>query len=171
MAIIAIKVYRIKMTYYIILSLIFAIFIGQSVNNSYINCIPKPYLFVTETFQSNMDIFQIVTEINVLLPQLSDFINQFNNLVTQSGINVITDSAGNMSIDIPQNMSDSVATNVSTRIGIIDRLITTRGQELNDLFQKGLQVENNIKVENPNYTSQLTDKIIEFKRLNSIYKH
>ena len=118
-----------------------------------------------------MDILQIVTEINSLLPQLSDFINQFHNLVNQSGVSVVTDSAGNLSIDVPQNMPDSEANRLSTRIGIIDRLITTRGQELNDLFQKGFQVENKIKVENPNYTSQLTERIAEFKRLNNSYKH
>jgi hypothetical protein len=147
------------------------VLIGLFFNTNYINSIPKPYLFVTETLESNMDISQIVTEINVLLPQLSDFINQFNNLVIQTGINVITDSAGNMDIDVPKNMSDSAATKISTRIGIIDRLIITRGQEINDLFQKGLEIEKNIKIEKPNYTSELTDKITEFKRLNSIYKH
>ena len=133
--------------------------------------IPKPYLFTTERFEANMDIFQIVTEINTLLPQLSDFINQFNSLVNQSGISVITDSVGNMTLDVPQNMPDSVANNLNTRIGIIDRLITTRGQEINDLLQKGLNVENNIKAHNPNYTSQLTEKIAEFRRLNASYKH
>ena len=156
------------MIYYIIPLILFAFF---NVNNSIDNCIPKPYLFSTETFQSNMDMFQILTEINSLLPQLSDFVNQFNNLVITSKISVITDSTGNMSIDVPQDMSDSVANNLSTRIGVIDRLITTRGQEINDLFQKGLEIENNIKKDNPNYTSQLTEKIAEFKRLNSSYKH
>ena len=72
-----------------------------------------------------MDISQIVTEISTLMPQLTDFINQFNNVVTTSGVNVVTDSAGNMSIDVPYNMSDSAANKISTRLGIIDRLITT----------------------------------------------
>lgn len=156
---------------YLTLSLIFIIFIRQFVNNYPVNCIPVSNLFITKTLQSNMDISQIVTEINALLPQLSDFINQFNNLVTQSNINVITDSTGNMSIDVPNSISDSEATNLSTRVGIIDRLINTRGQEINDLLKKGVELENNIKIENPNYTSQLTDKIIEFKKLNSKYKH
>ena len=118
-----------------------------------------------------MDILQIVTEINSLLPQFSDFINQFHNIVNQSGISVVTDSDGNMSINVPNNMSDSETTNINKRIGIVDRLINTRGQELNDLFKKGLQVEKDIRVKNPNYTSQLTEKIAEFKRLNNNYKH
>jgi hypothetical protein len=131
----------------------------------------KPPLFATKTLQSSMDISEIVTELNTLLPQLANFIDQFNTTVSQSGISVVTDSMGSMSIDVPQNMPDHVANNISTRIGIIDRLITTRGQEINDLFQKGVHLENKLKMENSNYVSQLTDKIEEFKRLNSSYKH
>lgn len=131
----------------------------------------KPPLFATKTLQSSMDISEIVTELNTLLPQLANFINQFNTTVSQSGISVVTDSMGSMSIDVPQNMPDHVANKISTRIGIIDRLITTRGQEINDLFQKGTHLENKLKMENSNYVSQLTDKIEEFKRLNSSYKH
>ena len=114
---------------------------------------------------------QIITEINSLMPQLTDFINQFNNVVTTSGINVVTDSTGNMSIDVPYSMPDSDANKVSTRLGIIDRLITTRGQEINDLIQKGIQLENKLKEQSPEYTSQLAEKIKEFKKLNSQYKH
>lgn len=120
---------------------------------------------------SNLDILNIITELNSLLPQLADFINQFNNVVNQSGINVITDITGNLSIDVPKDMPDSVAGNISNRIGIIDRLITTRGQEINELLQKGLNVENKLKMENPDYVSQLSDKIAEFRRLNASYRH
>jgi hypothetical protein len=132
---------------------------------------PKPHLFTTETYISTVEISQIIIEINSLLPQLSDFIDQFHNLVYQSKINVITDSAGNLSIDVPKDMPDKDATKISTKLGIIDRLITTRGQELNDLFQKGLETEKHIKIENSNYTSQLMEKIEEFKKLNNSYKH
>ena len=143
----------------------------RGMNKFSVDNIPKPYLFVTNALKSNMDIFNIVGEINTLLPQLSNFIDQFNNLVNQSGINVVTDSVGNMSVDVPHNMQDSTATEVTTKIGIIDRLITTRGQQLNDLFQKGLQIEKDITVENPKYESQLTSQLAEFKRLNNSYKH
>jgi hypothetical protein len=120
---------------------------------------------------SNLDLFNVITELNTLLPQLADFINQFHNLVNQSGINVVTDIVGNMSIEVPKDMPDSIANNISKRIGIIDRLITTRGQEVNDLLLRGLSLENNIKMENPNYLSQLSEKIAEFKRLNDSFRH
>jgi hypothetical protein len=118
-----------------------------------------------------MGISEIVAEINTFLPQLANFINQFSTTVSQEGVNVVTDSTGNMSIDIPKSMTDDAANKISTKIGIIDRLIITRGQEINDLLQKGISLENKLKIEDPHYVSQLTDKIQEFKRLNALYKH
>jgi hypothetical protein len=118
-----------------------------------------------------MDINQIITEVNTLLPQLSNFITQFNNVVNETGISVITDSAGNMSIDVPESMSDSVAYNTNNRIGIIDRLINTRGEEIKKLLEKGVDIENNLKKTNPDYQPRLADKIAEFRRLNASYKH
>ena len=133
--------------------------------------IPKPYKFVNSTLKNGIDVSNIVNEVNNLLPQFSDFINQFNNLVTQNSINVITDTAGNMSIDVPNNMSDAEANRLSTRIGIIDRLITNHSTTLSDLFQKGLSLENKLKAEDSNYVSQLSNQFSEFNKLNSSYKH
>jgi NADH-ubiquinone oxidoreductase chain 3 len=130
-----------------------------------------PHAFSSKTLTSAMDICEIVKEIDSLLPQLANFISQFNTTVSQSNINVVTDIAGNMNIDVPQSMSDEVANKVSTKIGIIDRLITTRGQDINDLLQKGLTLENKLKITDPNYVSQIADRVEEFKKLNSSYKH
>ena len=138
---------------------------------SFSNSIPKPHAFITQPLQSNIDLSEILTEINTLLPQLANFINQFNTSVSQAGINVLTDSMGNLSIDVPQNMPDSVANNVSTRIGIIDRLITTRGEEINDLLKRGINIERDLKRGNPKYVSELTSKILEYKRLKASYIH
>lgn len=121
--------------------------------------------------KSTIGISDILGELNTLLPQLSNFIDQFNATASASGINVVTDSWGNMSIDVPQSMSDEEAHRVSTRIGIIDRLISTRGQEIDGLLQKGINLENKLKTEDPKYVSQLTEKVQEFKRLNNSYKH
>nr|GEV05606.1 NADH dehydrogenase subunit 5, mitochondrial [Tanacetum cinerariifolium] len=57
---------------------------------------------------------------------------------------------GNMEIDVPKDMSDELANKVSKKIGIIDRLITTHGQSINDLLQKGVDIENKLKLENSN---------------------
>lgn len=133
--------------------------------------IPKPHVFVNSPLKSTMELTEITIKISELLPQLSDFIGQFNHVVNTTNINVITDSAGNMSLDVPGTMSDLEAEKLSKRISIIDRLITVRGQEINELLQKGLSIETKLKAENPNYTSQILDKVNEFKRLNSSYKH
>nr|YP_010486835.1 cytochrome c oxidase subunit 1 [Pyricularia oryzae] len=148
---------------------VFAIFNSFFKNNA--DNIPKPYKFTTNSMESNVEFTQILTDLGAYLPQLGQFIIQFNDVVTRNGINVITDSVGNMSMDVPSEMSDALANNLSKRLGIIDRLITQRGQEINELLLKGLELEKNLKLENPDYVSPLTEKINEFKRLNSIYKH
>jgi hypothetical protein len=84
---------------------------------------------------------------------------------------VVTDPIGNMDIDVPKHMSDELANKVSSKIGVIDGLITTSGQKINDLLQQGMSIEKKLKLENSNYVSQLTEKIEEFKKLNSSYKH
>jgi hypothetical protein len=76
-----------------------------------------------------------------------------------------------MSIDVPQDMSEQVANKISTRIGVIDRLITTRSQDINDLLQKGTILEEKLKANDSQYVSQLTDRMKEYKRLISLYKH
>jgi hypothetical protein len=106
-----------------------------------------------------------------MLPQLSGFIEQFNNVVKEFNVNVVTDTFGNMSVDVPMDMTDSQANFVSKKLGVIDKLINSHGTSINELFQKGLKIEGNIKANNPNYSSALTDKISEFKLLNRSYKH
>jgi len=130
-----------------------------------------PHAFPTNILKSAADIHEILIEINSLLPQLANFINQFNTTVSQSGINVVTDITGNMSIDVPDSMSKAEAYKISNKVGIIDRLITTRGQDINDLLQKGLSLENKIRLTDPNYVSQIAGKVQEFSKLNASYKH
>jgi hypothetical protein len=142
-------------------------------NNRWFNsnyCV-MPHGFPTKALQSDTGILEIVSQINTLMPQLADFINQFTTTVNESNISVVTDTVGNMSISVPASMPEDVANTVSKKIGVIDRLINTRGQEISDLLQKGTSLENKIKMQNPNYVSQLTAKIEEFRLLNASYKH
>jgi len=131
----------------------------------------KPHKFITEPLKSDLGISEIITQIDTLLPQLTNFIYQFNTTVSQSGISVITDTIGNMSIDVPKHMSEELANKLTNRIGIIDRLITTRSQDISDLVQKGYILEEKIKLADSQYVSQLTDRMQEYKRLISSYKH
>lgn len=134
---------------------------------------PKPYEFVTQSLQSSLevDLSEIVNSINSLLPQLSTFINQFHTTVSENNINVFSDAYNNMSIDVPSTMSDAEGQKLSDRINVIDRVITARTQEIETLVDKGLELENKIKVSNPNFNSQILSKVNELKRLNDSYKH
>jgi hypothetical protein len=131
----------------------------------------KPYDFLEINLNNNLDISEIIGQISGLLPQYSSFISQFDTLIIQSGVNVITDSAGNVAIDVPNTMSDIETTNISKRISIIDRLINTHSNSLHDLFKKGLSIEEQLKKDNPNYASQISEKLIEFNKLKAKYKH
>lgn len=131
----------------------------------------KPHRFDSKQLLSETGISEIIIQIDTFLPQLSAFINQFSTTVSQYGISVITDTAGTMSIDVPQDMSEQVANKLSTRIGVIDRLITTRSENISDLLQKGTILEEKLKVMDSQYVSQLTDRMKEYKRLISLYKH
>lgn len=106
-----------------------------------------------------------------MLPQLSNFIAQFNTTVSQSNVNIVTDSFGNMALDLPKNISDEEAVKISNRIGVIDRLISTRSQDIEELIQKGVKLENAVKAENSNYVSQLADKVQEYNKLRKTYNH
>ncbi len=114
---------------------------------------------------------EIITQIDIILPQLSEFINQFNNLVKNANINIITEIDGTLSIDVPTSMSDSETQNLSKKIGIIDCLISTKNKEVTDLLEKGISIYSQLKLENPNHNSEILNKIKEFEKLKSNYKH
>ena len=113
----------------------------------------------------------ITLEIDRMLPQLGEFIEQFNETIIQHGINVTTDAQGNMAMDVPANMPETTYNHLSSRLGIIDRLINNHGSSINDLFQKGLGIEQQIKELDNNSTSRLIDQIAVFNKLNASYKH
>ena len=131
---------------------------------------PKDLGFVTLPLKSSFELDNIILEVNRMLPQLAGFIEQFNNIISQHGINVVTDAQGNMSMDVPASMPETTYKNISNRLGIVDRLINNHGYSISDLFQKGLSLEQEIKQTDQNYTSQLTDQIEKFKKLNASYK-
>lgn len=117
------------------------------------------------------DLTLVINEVNRLLPQLSDFINQFNQVIITTGVNVTTDSGGNLGMDAPVEMTSAEMERISNRIGIMDRLINNHGSTVNELLQRGQSIERDIISSNPEYKSQLVDKINRFKELNASYNH
>ena len=82
---------------------------------------------------------------------------------------VVTDLGGNMSLDVPSSMPDDLAEHLGRKIGVIDRLITTRGEEIDGLLHKSIEIEN--KLESSEFKSKILERVAEFQKLNKSYKH
>ena len=168
----------IMMVFFVLLTLGFIFELGKnaltiesrqtSFNNGEVS---TPHAFSSSRLTSATGITEIITELNTLLPQLAGFINEFNNVVSKSGINVITDTLGNMQLDVPKSMPEDTSEYLSKRIQIIDRLIATQGEKIGDLLHRGTDLENSLRRADSSYVSQITSKLQEFNRLNSSYNH
>jgi len=105
-----------------------------------------------------------------LLPQITDFIQQFNSTIINTGVNVITDATGNLNIDVPNNMSDLEVKNIANRIGVLDRLINTQTDKASALLNKGLNLEKSLPSKYE-YLTKLQDKSKILQELRNSYKH
>lgn len=133
--------------------------------------LPLPHSFATKPLESNMEILDIVTELGRILSQLSGFINQFNQEIITENINVITDAQGNLSIEIPADMTESKGKLVSARIKLLDTLIHNHVDKSESLLHYGISVEEKLFDNTPNYETQLTKHVSEFKRIKGLYRH
>jgi predicted PurR-regulated permease PerM len=122
-----------------------------------------------EDLQEQLDV--IIRELNRLLPQLNSFINRFHNFLIETGINVITDAQGGLSIDVPENLNDSLAEQYANRINIFDGLIRNHINQIDNLIQRGSEIEDQIREINSNYLSQLTELKNRLSIAVSSYKH
>lgn len=134
---------------------------------------PRPYQFTSKSLQSTLavDLTEVVTKVNELMPQFSDFISQFHTVVANNPINIIIEADGYMSLDVPSGMPDNEAQQLSKRIGLLDRLIATRGEQISSLIDKGLGIEEKLKQQDSQFTSQILEKVNEFKRIKNTYRH
>jgi len=121
--------------------------------------------------EQNVDIIVIVAELGKLLPQVQGFISNWNDTITQYGINVITDGSNDLAIDVPSSMKEADANLCAKKIKILDSLIHDRLDTIKDLFNKGYKLEMEIKSSNNQYVSVLTEKSKILKELNNSYKH
>ena len=135
--------------------------------------IPNPHAFVNSPLQSATigELTNVIIEVSELLPQFSDFINQFDQYILSKGVNIITDTAGNMTMDFPANVPDNEAGLISRRISVLDGLITQRREDIAMLLEKGQDIESQLRQQNPNMRSQILEKVNEFNRLKNCYKH
>lgn len=156
--------------YYIVLILLRCVYTKSFKNLNTFNDIPRPHPFVTKTLQSDLNVFQIATEMNVLLPAYEAVITQFNNLLNESNTTVFKDFSGNTWLSIPQDLPELEIRNLSARFKHIDHFLAMKDLEIFDMLQTGWRLEFYIKREDPNYVSQLTDKVAEFQRLRALYR-
>jgi hypothetical protein len=120
---------------------------------------------------SEVDIFNIITELNKVLPQVAEFITRFTSEITTLNINVITDGYGNLNIDVPDSISKPQGKLISARINILDRLIHTQLDKAEGLLYEAIRIEEKLIDRDPNYETKLTNYTSEFRRLKDSYKH
>ena len=133
--------------------------------------IPKPHPLADKPLQSDLDILGIVNELIRLLPQLNDFLHQFNNQIITNDINVITDTGGNLSIQVPDTVTEAKSKLISARVNLLDNLIHNHIEKTEDLLHKGISLEEKLMDKDPEYETKLTPYISEFRKLKGSYKH
>jgi len=117
------------------------------------------------------ELLNLVLQIDAILPQMNDFLNQFHTIILENNINIVTDTESNMFMDIPSNVSEEKTKYLKKKLEILDRLIYTRGDQLEELFEKGSNMESVLRKENPQFKSVILDKLTEYNKLKSSYKH
>lgn len=122
-----------------------------------------------ENIQQQLEV--IITDLNRMLPQLNNFINQFQDYINEIGINVITNAQGSLEIDVANTISDTTAQQYANRINIFDNLIRHHVDSIENLLQRGLVLEDQIRQLNSNYVSQLTEIKNKLHNLINLYKH
>jgi len=121
------------------------------------------------TSQTFLELDALIASLDHLIPQLNDFVHQINNLQIQHDVKLVSNLAGDLQLDVPINMSQSVEKFLETKLGILDRLRNTHGQSISELLDKGRFLEQQLKLENPRYTTRLSGQIAEFARLNGAF--
>ena len=129
------------------------------------------YKFPTIQLESNLELTNIFSEISGLLPQYSNFISQFNSFISINDVNVVSDASGNLSIDVPNSMNNVDSELVRKKIGIFDSLIRTHGDSLQDLFRRAESIQQQTPDSNSQFKSQIAEKLVEYNRLKSSYRH
>jgi hypothetical protein len=132
---------------------------------------PKPHAYVSLPLKSGLsELVEIISNIDSTLPLLSKFIDNFNTVVANNDINVITEVNGDMSIDVPLDMPKEKRYEISKKLGIIDRLVNTKGTELRTLFEQAVVEQDKLKALNSKDIPQISKQMQIFLDLNKSYK-
>lgn len=112
---------------------------------------------------------EFLQELNNLVPEITNYINQFNSIISENNLNVITDVQGNLMVDAPSNLSDQACDYFGKKVGVIDRIINSKLDEADKLIEQGNAMQKEIK--NSNHSSQIQAKLKELNQLKNKYGH
>lgn len=113
------------------------------------------------------EFLELLNKIDYILPQLGEFVNQFQTTISNNNINVIIEGAGDFSIDVPKDMPDSEAKKFSDRLRILDQLIRTRTEDVEELLNKSKSLLTNINEKE--YSSKILAKVDELNKIKGKY--
>jgi hypothetical protein len=116
-------------------------------------------------------LLDIINQIDLMLPQLDNFIDQFHTTLLENNINIVTDSSSNMFMEVPSTTPEDKATFLRKKLDVIDRLVNTKSAEVDKLLKEGSNLELNLKKDNPEFQSKILAKVNELNKLKAKYRH
>lgn len=107
------------------------------------------------------------------MSQMDLFINNFNTLIVDNDVNVISTVDQSIYIDAPNKMPQDKAEDIAKRLNIIDRLISTKREEIDNLFKEAWRLEGSLNKDKSDSSnaSLIQKKLEDFQKLNAKYKH
>jgi hypothetical protein len=116
-------------------------------------------------------LLELINQIDMLLPEMDNFIGQFHTTILDNNINIVTDSSANMHMEVPSTISDDKANLLKKKLDIIDRLINTKSSEVEKLLKEGSNLELDLKKNNAQFKSKILAKVDELNKLKAKYGH
>jgi len=115
------------------------------------------------------DLNTVIANLNHYIPQFSKFISDIHAVQVNYNVTLV-DQLGNLSVDVPVNMSEAMEEEVVKKVRVLDSLCSQRSMDIETELAKGRSIENLIKLQNPNYTSNIAGQVAEFARLRGAFK-
>lgn len=85
---------------------------------------------------TTLTLLETLSQLTVDIAQLNQFIDQFYQVVQSADVHFITDADNSVHMVAPGNMPDDEMNQAATRLRIIDRLILTRNDEIQAVFDR-----------------------------------
>jgi cytochrome c oxidase subunit 1 len=133
---------------------------------------PKPHAFVSLPLQSvgtlaTIDaLTTLVSNINLMLPQLEVFLSRFETFLSVNDVIAVVDTSGTMHADVPLVMSHHEASRITNEMSTMDKWVQSHHSNLRDLFREAVKLENELKANDHEYKSILESEVKKFRKLS-----